>query len=594
LNKVVLNWLSRVASSRDFEEPVVEFGALQVEGQEGFADLRKFFPGKEYVGCDLVKGKGVDRLDNLEFSHFAPNSIGTVLCLETLEHVEHPWEAAKEIFRILKPGGLVLISIPFHFPVHCYPDDYWRMTSSGLEALLGSAGFQEITTGDSGEDVEWDLYWDRPQERPHGTEKPLVEERHFPFSVFGSAVKPDAEKAQAGQGAAGATAVQALVIRETAPEVPFKGRVPIIVVLYHREEDTKEMMRMLDKVTSDYDLILVDNGFNDSGYLHQLRPVSYLKNDDNVGIIKAINQGLEAAQGPYIAVLHSDLLIYEEGWLDHIIEFMERRPDVGLVSMAGRHSVDRDGRLDDETLVCPLPEYPYSTRPTWRFTEIAAADGIALIMRDIGFRLDESLGAFHYYDIDLSMQYIAAGYRVYNANIEFYHLREKYYKEGQDVFAAMTSGSAESANYLEARARFREKWSHMLPISKGFAEEQYVYFRVQELLDKVSEFESYIEKVNHESEARGQEIERAKVYVANLENQIVRVTEECQQRYEEVEKARESMNDLVNELTRARNVIAGTLPAGSSVLERLGFYLRTEGARATFLRIVGRLRPRGE
>jgi hypothetical protein len=43
-------------------EPIYEFGALQVPGQEGFADLRPIFAGKEYVGCDMREGPGVDRI----------------------------------------------------------------------------------------------------------------------------------------------------------------------------------------------------------------------------------------------------------------------------------------------------------------------------------------------------------------------------------------------------------------------------------------------------------------------------------------------------------------------------------------------------
>ena len=41
-------------------EPIFEFGALQVPGQEGFADLRPLFPEMEYVGCDLRAGPGVE------------------------------------------------------------------------------------------------------------------------------------------------------------------------------------------------------------------------------------------------------------------------------------------------------------------------------------------------------------------------------------------------------------------------------------------------------------------------------------------------------------------------------------------------------
>ena len=44
---------SLAAKTIDCPGPIFEFGAYQVDGQEGFADLRSLFPGREYVGCDM-------------------------------------------------------------------------------------------------------------------------------------------------------------------------------------------------------------------------------------------------------------------------------------------------------------------------------------------------------------------------------------------------------------------------------------------------------------------------------------------------------------------------------------------------------------
>lgn len=88
--------------------PVYEFGSLQVPGQVGFADLRPYFIGKEYVG----------------------------VCMDTLEHVEYPRIALSEIYRILKPGGLVMLSSVMNFVIHEHPSDYWRFTPEGFKSLL--------------------------------------------------------------------------------------------------------------------------------------------------------------------------------------------------------------------------------------------------------------------------------------------------------------------------------------------------------------------------------------------------------------------------------------------------------------------------
>ena len=130
------------------EEPIYEFGALQLPGFEGFADLRSFFKGKSYVGYNMHEGRGVDKVLNLHEIAVPDESVGTILTCDTLEHVEFPQKALSEIHRILKPGGMVFLSTVLDFRIHDSPADYWRFTPDGLRSLfkpfsyvfLGSAG----------------------------------------------------------------------------------------------------------------------------------------------------------------------------------------------------------------------------------------------------------------------------------------------------------------------------------------------------------------------------------------------------------------------------------------------------------------------
>ncbi len=128
------------AETLDCPGPVFEFGSFQVEGQEGYANLREMFPGRKYVGCDMRPGLGVDRVLDVTKIHLADRSAGTVLCIETFEHVFEVWRAFDEVYRILEPGGVFLITSPFNFRIHGYPDDYWRMTPSCLRRMMGRYG----------------------------------------------------------------------------------------------------------------------------------------------------------------------------------------------------------------------------------------------------------------------------------------------------------------------------------------------------------------------------------------------------------------------------------------------------------------------
>jgi SAM-dependent methyltransferase len=120
-------------------QPLVEIGALQVEGQLYSADLRPLFAESgyaDYIGCDVRPGLGVDRIEDVHQLSFATDSIGTVLMLETLEHVKNPLQAKAEVFRVLQPGGLVVISSCMDFPVHEHPADYLRFPPQGFDLLL--------------------------------------------------------------------------------------------------------------------------------------------------------------------------------------------------------------------------------------------------------------------------------------------------------------------------------------------------------------------------------------------------------------------------------------------------------------------------
>ena len=127
-----LEFARDVAEQLPITEPVVELGARAAEGQEGYADVRTIFGAREHIGCDIQEGPGVDRIEDIHNLTFENDSVGTVLCFETLEHVFDPIRAVQEMHRVLRPGGLLAISSVMFFPIHAHPWDFWRFTPEGF------------------------------------------------------------------------------------------------------------------------------------------------------------------------------------------------------------------------------------------------------------------------------------------------------------------------------------------------------------------------------------------------------------------------------------------------------------------------------
>ena len=63
-------------------------------------------------------------------------AVDCVKCTELLEHVEHPEKVLDEALRILKPGGALILSIPFNFGIHGDPYDFQRFTDEKLKRML--------------------------------------------------------------------------------------------------------------------------------------------------------------------------------------------------------------------------------------------------------------------------------------------------------------------------------------------------------------------------------------------------------------------------------------------------------------------------
>ncbi len=136
MNQFLRGVVRAVAEAFDPPGPVLEIGSYQVAGQTDLIDLRGLFRGKAYVGVDFRPGPGVDCVASVEALPQATGSVGTVVAVSTFEHVRYFWKGFDEVYRVLRPDGVLVVSCPFYFHQHGYPSDYWRFTPQALEMLL--------------------------------------------------------------------------------------------------------------------------------------------------------------------------------------------------------------------------------------------------------------------------------------------------------------------------------------------------------------------------------------------------------------------------------------------------------------------------
>ena len=103
--------------------------------------------GDALVNLDLAWRKKPQVAGDLHRLPFRNASFDTILNIAVLEHVPRAWECVEEFRRVLKPGGVIICSVPFLQPTHNDPGDYIRFTEQGLRQLFLDKNFTITESG---------------------------------------------------------------------------------------------------------------------------------------------------------------------------------------------------------------------------------------------------------------------------------------------------------------------------------------------------------------------------------------------------------------------------------------------------------------
>lgn len=134
----------KIAQSFSYKGRVIDLGCGSAQYKEDILRI-----ADEYIGVDwkssLHDQSNVDVFANLsERLPFEDDYTDTVISFQVMEHVPEPSFFLSECYRILRPGGILFITVAFMWHVHEAPHDYFRYTKYGLEYLLKKNGFTEI------------------------------------------------------------------------------------------------------------------------------------------------------------------------------------------------------------------------------------------------------------------------------------------------------------------------------------------------------------------------------------------------------------------------------------------------------------------
>ncbi|MBI4227231.1 MAG: glycosyltransferase family 2 protein [Candidatus Omnitrophica bacterium] len=236
----------------------------------------------------------------------------------------------------------------------------------------------------------------------------------------------------------------------------------IIIPIWNQPARTRRCLESVRATTQDYRLLLIDNGSEaptrqllDDAARADPERMQLIRNAENLGFIKAVNQGLRASAAPYVCLLNNDT-VTTPGWLEEMLRVMRQDPSIGLVNPnSNTLGCAPAAATPDGIRACAASLAP--ARGTTR--EMAMTVGFCLLIRRsvlnaVGL-LDERYGMGNFEDADLSLRAVAAGYRCVQALGAYVYHEEKVSFKQQPRWEAA---------FRDNQRLFHQRWGRPLRI----------------------------------------------------------------------------------------------------------------------------------
>ena len=256
--------------------------------------------------------------------------------------------------------------------------------------------------------------------------------------------------------------------RRTNFGIPQKAASPLcdlIIITWNGLEDTKKCLESVEKNTKNvsYKYIFIDNNSTDGTveYLKKFDNSLLIENKENLGFVKAMNQGLEKASAKFTVWLNNDTIV-TPNWLRYLVKHMEKNPEIGAIGPMSNATgvMQRDELWDSEVNLEDISSYgdQFHSKNKNQLTEYHRISGFCIIMKsklisEIGY-LDEKFNFGGFDDDDFCKRVRNKGHKIAIARDVFI-----YHKSG----AAFSRIKDPNLNLLflmqKGRRNFLSKWN---------------------------------------------------------------------------------------------------------------------------------------
>jgi GT2 family glycosyltransferase len=218
----------------------------------------------------------------------------------------------------------------------------------------------------------------------------------------------------------------------------------IIIPVWNQLEVTRECVDSILKNTGyPYRLIIIDNGSEaaTASYLLGLKEkkdldLLLIRNDKNLGFVKAVNQGVVVSDAPYLCIMNNDT-IAASGWLEEMVDVIEANPSIGLLNPSSNTSGQFPGEKSIEEYALTLKGFK------GQIQELYTCRGFCMLVTKEAIKrvglLDEIYHVGYFDDTDYCKRAQKLGYKTARAKAAYVYHKEnvsfKTLKNNKDLFS---------------------------------------------------------------------------------------------------------------------------------------------------------------